>query len=388
MTPGRTLSAYARRIAASALVVSGVLVPVALHAQPARPTTALAPKRALSLPAVAACLRAPAPARAPRRDEVAARTAAARARELALVGDRAGSRAGFARAVALDPLSPQLAYDLARASEEAADAGGALAAYCQYLALAPAGADAADVRARVARLTGGAGAGTEQRARDAFARGVAALDGHRYPVALAAFDDVLRTTPNAPEATYNRGLAALALGRDADAARDLAAYVASPTAGADRAEVLRAVDALRRPSWRPHEALVRGLAPGFGQFYTARPVAGVAVLAATVGAVGIGLSERTTSREAAFTDAFGNPYTSLRYERRRPYLTAGLAAGAAFALGAAVEASSFAARAQRARPVVTVQTPLVPRRSSRGIPAGGLNGSPATEVAIGVRVRF
>jgi tetratricopeptide (TPR) repeat protein len=340
----------------------------------------LAPKRALTLAGGGACVRAPAPAAAARRDELAARAEAARARELALVGDRGGARLAFARALALDPASASLAYDLARAAEEAGDPRGALGAYCRYLALAPAGADAPDARARVTRLSGGGAEQAERQARDAFGRGLVALDGGRYAEATALFGDALRSAPSAPEAVYNRGLAALAQGRDADAARDLAAYVASPSAGADRAEVLRAVDALRRPAWDPGAALTRGVLPGFGQFYTGRPALGVAALAAAAAAVGVGLQERATTREAAFVDPFGNPYTSPVTQRRRPYLGAGLGAAALVTVGAALEARSFAARSARGRPSVRV-------RLAAG-PAVGASGQVAAAPAVTVRVAF
>ncbi len=347
----------------------------------AQPTgVALAPKRSLTLPAVSACLRERPPAAAARRDELAARSVAARARELALVGDRAGARAAFARAVALDPTAAPLAYDLARAAEEAGDAAAARSAYCHFLALAPSGADAADARARVARLAGGGDLGADRRARDAFARGVAALDGQRYAAADGAFAEVLRATPNAPEAAYNRGLAELGLGRDVDAARDLAAYVASPVAGADRAEVLRAVDALRRPAWNPGTALVRGVVPGFGQLYTARPAAGIAVFAATAAAVGTALYQQSTVREAGFVDPFGNPYTSSVTVRRRPYLAAGLGTGVALAAAAALEARAFAGRAQRARPAVRLRAAVAPQL--------GPGGALALPVGVAVHARF
>jgi hypothetical protein len=352
-------------------------VPAAASAQRAGPT--LAPKRSLTLPGATACLRQPAPAAAARRDELAARSVAARARELALVGDRAGARAAFARALALDPTAAPLAYDLARAAEEAGDARGALAAYCHFLALAPASPDAGDVRTRVARLAGGGAEPTERRAREAFARGVAALDRRRYPEAEAAFGEVLRATPNAPEAVYNRGLAVLALGRSPDAARDLAAYVASPVAGADRVEVLRAVDALRRPTWDPGAALARGVVPGLGQLYTARPVAGVAVFAATAAAAGVAFYQQSTVREEGFVDAFGNPYTSPVTVRRRPYLAAGLGAAALVATAAAIEARAYAARARRTRPVVRVRAAVVPQVG----PAGAL--TPTFGLAVGAR---
>jgi tetratricopeptide (TPR) repeat protein len=190
-------------LAAVALAVPGSLAPRSVEAQAAG--LALAPKRSLSLPAVSACLREPAPAVAARRDEGAARTTAARARELALVGDRAGARAAFARALALDPSAAPVAYDLARAAEEAGDARGARGAYCHFLALAPAGADAADARARVARLSGGAAGDADRRARDSFARGLAALDARRFAAAELAFTEVLRATPTPPRPCTTAG---------------------------------------------------------------------------------------------------------------------------------------------------------------------------------------
>ena len=341
---------------------------------------ALTPKRSLTLPAVSACLREPPPAATARRDELAARAAAARARELALVGDRTGARAAFARALLLDPSAAPIAYDLARAAEETGDPRTALSAYCHFLALAPTGADANDARARVARLAGGNAAGPDRRARDAFARGLTALDARRYAAADQAFTEVLRATPNAPEAAYDRGLAALALGRNADAARDLAAYVASPAAGADRAEVLRALDALRRPAWNPQTALVRGLVPGFGQLYTARPAAGVAVLAASAAAVGAAFYQRATTREAAFVDPFGNPYTSPVTARSRPYLAAGVGTAVVLAAAAAIEARGYAARTRRARPTVRLRTALMPQE--------GPGGRFSVPVGLAVQARF
>jgi hypothetical protein len=239
--------------------------------------------------------------------------------------------------------------------------------------------DAADARTRVARLSGGAPA-ADRNARDAFARGVAALDARRYAAADAAFSEVLRVTPNAPEAGYNRGLAALALGRDGAAARDLAAYVASPAAGADRGEVLRAVEVLRRPAWDPQTALYRGVVPGFGQLYTDRPALGVAVLAAGAAAVGATFYQRSSTRDASFVDPFGNPYTSQVTVRNRPYFAAGLGAAALLTAAAALEARGYAARARRARPVVRLRAALAPTAA----PGGGL----ALPIGLALSTRF
>ena len=162
----------------------------------------------------------------------------------------------------------------------------ATTALCRYLVLAPSGREAAEVRARLSRVAASTVDPRDAAARATFERGVDALDARRFEAALAAFDEVLRVVPSAPEATYDRGLARLGLGQDDAAASDLAAYVSSPSAGPDRAQVLRAVEALRQPRWSVGGAFGRGLiVPGFGQFYTGRPIPGLLVLAGTARAV-------------------------------------------------------------------------------------------------------
>jgi hypothetical protein len=321
----------------------------ALALAPAAHGQALAPKRALTLPAAPQCAGAAAPATA--RDPGAARAEAARARELALNGESRGARDAFARAAALDPADPALAYDLARAAEEASDRPTATAALCRYLVLAPDGREAGEVRSRLARLAGGTAAPRDAAARAAFQRGVDALESRRYEAAVAAFDDVLRQVPSAPEAVYDRGLARLALEQDAAAAADLAAYVASPSAGPDRAQVLRAVEALRAPSWSPGGALGRGLlVPGLGQLYTGRPVVGLLVLAGAATGVGAAFVERTRQETVEFRDAFGNPYSGTVTRISRPYATTGLAAAGAVAIAGAAEAAYYAMTHRRERP--------------------------------------
>ncbi|MGZ8379672.1 MAG: tetratricopeptide repeat protein [Gemmatirosa sp.] len=335
----------------------------ALGAQP------LAPKRVLTLPAAAQCTGVALPSTA-RRDPAAARAEAGRARELALVGERAGARDAFARAAALDPADPQLAYDLARAAEESGDRSTAATALCRYLLLAPSGREAAEVRTRLARVAGATPDARDAAARAAFQRGVDALEARRYDAAVAAFDDVLRRVPSAPEASYDRGLARLALGDDAAAASDLAAYVASPSAGPDRAQVLRAVDALRQPRWSVGGALGRGLVvPGFGQLYTGRPVHGLVILAGAAGGVGLALVERRSIETVQFVDQFGNPYTSSVPRVEHPYRAAGLIGAGVLALAGAAEAAYYAASNRRERPRVQLRTSAAWLPGPSGVPS-------------------
>ncbi|MDF1506415.1 tetratricopeptide repeat protein, partial [Roseisolibacter sp. H3M3-2] len=292
---------------------------------------------------------------------------ATRARELALNGESRAARDAFARAASLDPADPVLAYDLARAAEETGDRATATTALCRYLVLAPEGREAPEVRTRLARLGGrGAAAPLDAVARAAFQRGVDALDARRYDAAVSAFDEVLRQVPSAPEAVYDRGLARLALGQDRGAADDLATYVSSPSAGPDRAQVLRAVQALRAPAYSPMGALGRGVVvPGFGQFYTGRPVGGLAVLAATAGGVALAFLERRSTETVEYVDVFGIKYTATVPKVERPYRTAGLAGAGAVALAGAIEAAWYAAAHRGERRAVRL------RAAARRAPAAG-----------------
>jgi hypothetical protein len=168
---------------------------------------------------------------------------------------------------------------------------------------------------------------------------------------------VLRQVPSAPEAAYDRGLARLGRGDDAAAAADLATYVASPAAGSDRAQVLRAVEALRQPRWSPVGAFGRGIVvPGFGQFYTGRSVLGLVVLAGAAAGAGSAFVERSITEDRQFTDPFGNPYTTPVTRIERPYQTIGLVAGGAVTLVGAAEAAYFAASHRRDRPRLVLRT--------------------------------
>ena len=355
------------------LLATVVLQPSAAHAQ------ALAPKRVLTLPSAPQCAGVALPGGV--RDAAAARTEAARAREFALNGERAAARAAFARAAQLDPSDPLLAYDLARASEEEGDVPGTTAALCRYLLLAPSGREAPEVRARLARIAPTAASPRDASARAAFARGVEALDARRFDLAVAFFDEVLRQVPSAPEAAYDRGLARLGRGDDAAAAVDLASYVASPAAGSDRGQVLRAVEALRQPRWSTGGAFTRGLVvPGFGQFYTGRPVFGLAVLAGAAGGVGLAFVERSITENKQFIDPFGNPYTTPVTRVEHPHRTVGLAGAGAVALLGAAEAAYYAASHRRDRPR------LVLRSSAMLLP--GADGVPVTAPGLRVSVVF
>lgn len=317
-------------------------------------TQALVAKRVLTTGAAPGCdIMSPGLAAVARRDNVEARRLAAAGQEAALIGDQTAARDAFARAAALNPGDERVAYDLARAHEELIETVQAVSEYCRYLTLSPTGREAADVRDRLRRLVP---LPVQQRAQDvqvAFRLGLALFDDGRYDAAIRAFDDVVRVAPTAGEGYFNRGLALAAAGRRADALQDLEQYRAVAPTVDDRVDVGRAIETLRRPVFRPGNAGVRSIAPGFGQFYTARPVRGVALLVAVAGSAGFALLQRTTEKQIPYVDPNGIPAPYTETTRKRPYLVPGMTAAVGLTIAGAIEAVLYAQRSQRGASIVS-----------------------------------
>ncbi len=363
-------------VATAACAVSGVS---SLHAQ------TLSPKRTLTTGAAPGCDLAPpvASTDAPRNNAEARRLAAV-AQEAALEGNQRAARDAFVQAAQLNPSDDRLAYDLARAHEELGDTLPAIGAFCRYLVLAPAGNEAADVRARLLRLVPNDARQRADESQVAFNLGLEFLDAGAYEAAVRAFDEVVRLSPAAPEGHYNRGLARSAIGQRADALADLEVYRAAAPSVEERVATARAIDVLRRPVYSPGVAFARGIVPGFGQFYTARPVRGVIVLSAVAGAVAAAVAQQTTERTINYVDPNGvpAPYTESFTERR--YFTAGLAAAVGITALGALEAVWYANRSQRGASIIS-------RPADRGTP-GAFDASVAPYLPVrgggGVQLRF
>ncbi len=281
---------------------------------------------------------------AARRDNAESRRLAAEGQQAALVGDRAGARDALAKAAVLNPGDERIAYDLGRAHEELSDTTAAVREYCRYLTLSPDGSEAADVRVRLPALVSPVNVADSDRALASFRSGLSLFDARRFNGAADAFSATVTRAPAAPEGVYNRAVAYAAEGRRNDAIDDLQAYLLLSPAAEDRAAVTNAIEKLRLPSYNSHTAFVRGLLPGFGQFYTNRPVRGVAALALTIGAGAMAAYSKTESKEIPYRDPNGVlvPYTVT--DTKHPLLVPGMAAAVAITLGAALEASRYASR--------------------------------------------
>ena len=308
----------------------------------------LSPKRVLTTgPAPGCAIVSSALAVVARRDNVEARRLAAAGQEAALIGDQAAARDAFARAALLNPGDERVAYDLARAHEELADTSKAIAEYCRYLTLSPAGREAADVRDRLLHVVPRAAAQRAEDVQVAFRLGLALYDDGRYDASARAFDDVINIEPTSVEGYFNRGLARAASGKRAEAYADLEQYRANAPTVDDRVEVGRAIEVLRRPVYSPGIAALRSVLPGFGQFYTARPVRGVVAMVAVAGAAAFAFTSRTTESQIAYVDPNGVPAPYVRTIVDRPYFAPAAAAAVGITVLAGIEAIVFANRTQR-----------------------------------------
>jgi tetratricopeptide (TPR) repeat protein len=360
-------------------VLAGVTMPLTAQT--------LTPKRLLTTGPAAGCdVPVAGQGAIARRDNAEARRLAAAGQEAALVGDQAAARDAFARAAVLNPGDERVAYDLARAHEELAESEKAIGEYCRYLTLSPTGRESVDVRERLVRLVPQP---VQQRAQDvqvAFRLGLALFDDARYDASARAFNDVVKLSPVAAEGFYNRGLARAALGKRAEALQDLEQYRAAAPTVDDRVEIGRAIETLRRPVFRSAVAFSRGILPGFGQLYTARPLRGLVVLAGVAGAAGFAFTTSNTTTAVNYVDPNGVPAPYTVRTTERSYAITGLAVAAGVTLVSAIEAAWFAARSQRGAAIVAKRS-----AGSRPIPSTGdlsvrLAPTLGRDGAVGMRV--
>lgn len=343
-----------RRPRRPALLVAGLLVASALIVSVSRTVGAqtLRPKRSLTVSVAPGCESAAPRAASGVRDNAEARRLAAAGQEAALVGDQTAARDAFAKAAVLNPTDDRIAYDLGRAHEELSDTTSAINEYCRYLTLSPAGAEARDVRARLQTLVPTDAAQRADELLQKFRLGLFLYDSARYDAAERAFDDVVQKAPLAAEGYFNRGLMRAAIGSRAEALRDFEAYLAAVPTADDRVEVARTIAVLRRPVYGAGTAFIRGVIPGFGQFYTGRPVRGVFVLAGVAAAAVAATVQTTTLEQIDYVDpnGVGAPYTQ-EYTQRK-FLVPGIAAAAGLTVAAALEAVWYARRSGRGAAVL------------------------------------
>jgi tetratricopeptide (TPR) repeat protein len=344
----------ARTALRSAIVVAGLsLVTWEAGAQ-------LAPKQVLAATAPTGCA-AFAPATTPVSTSPLGEAGETRrlidaGQEAALQGEHAAARDAFAQAVARSPGNALLAYYLGREHEALSQPTDAVREYCRYLQLAPGARDADEVRGRIVRLVPASELARMDEARANFRSGVTLLERRQYVAADSLFGNLTQHLPNAPELYFNRGLSRAARGERSLATEDFERYIELSGNPPDRTEIRSALLRLQDRIFSTGQALGAGLAfPGMGQMSTGRPVLGLLVLGAVVGASVWGLAEEQGVEVSSFTDPFGNTYLdSLPTTRQPNFGIAAAAVGVAWA-GAAFEAMTYARRSRaRAESIIRI----------------------------------
>ncbi len=261
------------------------------------------------------------------------------ATQAAIIGDHAQARSLLLRAARLDPTDANVAYLLARASEEVSDDPAALEHYCRFLTLAPNAPEAQEVQERVAVLSPDEDAGYSESATRSFRLGVNNLQFGRIEPAIAAFDAAIEQAPEWPEAYYNRGLTYARLNEPELAKSNLERYLLLAPEAEDADAVRSAVVRLSDPAaeFNPTSVIAAGILPGGAHFSTGRPAAGALVLGAVGGLVAFGVLSEDIIIQCRSIPV-GNvcpPSDIAGEERKRKYL--------APALGGAVAITAFAA---------------------------------------------
>jgi tetratricopeptide (TPR) repeat protein len=269
----------------------------------------------------------------------------ATARQTVVLGDLARARELLERAVSLDPGSAGLAYQFGRVLEDLGEARAAAEQYCRALAFGASEEDAADARARIDTYADATRRRIPSQALQAFADGVAAAGVRRWNGALTSFETAANEHADFPEAHFNQGVVLEALGRDIEAADAYRRYLDMGPGAPDAIVVSERIGQLQVvPGSLPSagSALALGMfVPGGGQFYTGRPLGGVALLALAGGAAAAGfLIEETDIRclNAVEPGQACPPNEIIDTETTRPYLTYGLAGAGALVLAGALEA--------------------------------------------------
>jgi tetratricopeptide (TPR) repeat protein len=192
-----------------------------------------------------------------------------------------------------------------------------------------------------------------------------------------ALTSAVSAAPSWPDVYYERALVNQAEGNTSQAIADFQHYLQLRPNATDREAVSSRIEALNRS---PTKALVSGILPGGGQFYTHQPVLGAFVL----GGVAASAVWALKSSPIIFTDPFGHPYQA---GTERKNLWKGVAVGGGIWLLGAVEAAIQASTA-RGDPYPPENLPAQTRRSAEAPHIVPTVGFEPTGPRLGAAVSF
>lgn len=273
-----------------------------------------------------------------------ARVLGSNADQSLLLGDQARARDLLARATALDPASPDLAYRYARILEDLDERDQAITEFCRALALGAEDLGFDDARSRLEVLVLSDQPQFSDEARGAFSAGLIQADEGLLDLAADAFGAALRLAPDLAEAVYNRGVIRDRQGDVVGAVADYQSYLARRPEGEDAIAVSQRIGQLQSAGPLPSAGttLTLGmLIPGMGQFYSGRAAGGLAILGLAAGALATGfLVEEIETFCVGSVTGGGEcpPERVISENKNKPYLTQSLVAAGAITVIGAVEA--------------------------------------------------
>jgi len=298
---------------------------------------------------------------APASPELPTPDARARAGQLAsdanqalILGELEQVQALLEQAVALDPASPDLAYRHARVLEDVDRAPDAMVEYCRALDLNVESLGIFEARDRLNTLSDELRAQIPEAARDAFAQGLVQADDSLFSDAEESFSEAMDIDSDWPEPIFNRAVVNERAGRTREALQDFRDYLrlvapdeSQAITVSQRIGELEGMASVVTPD--PSQALVLGLVPGMGHFYTSRPLMGGLTLTTAGMAVAAGLSYRDVTVVCVNEVPAGAACPAgevVRELNERPYFWIGVGVAAAITLASAIDAY-LAAKGQR-----------------------------------------
>jgi tetratricopeptide (TPR) repeat protein len=278
----------------------------------------------------------------------------------------------LARAIALDPVSAELAYRHARVLEDLGRPNEAMLGYCRSLDHGAEAAGIEDAQARLDALYEIVRARIPQAAREAFVAGVAMADLESYDLSLTAFTRAIEAAPDWPPPIYNRAVVLERVGRVSESLVDYRRYLEltpseiDPVVAAvtERIGMLEGLVALPTPS--PGGALALGIFPGMGHYYSGRSLGGTVVLGAAATAVAAGILFKEITVRCLVAVGPGEscpPHQVVDETTSRPYLRPAVGAAVAVTVIGAIEA--FVRARRRRAEAAGVLAPTVETRGLR-----------------------
>jgi tetratricopeptide (TPR) repeat protein len=260
-----------------------------------------------------------------------------------ILGNMERARDLLDRATEVDPTSADLAYRYGRVLEELGDRPGAIAQFCRVLALESDLPGLEDAGTRLQSLAEADRVEIPDAAVAEFQRGLSLVDEGEMEEAVEAFGLAYEHAPDWADPLYNRGVVQATLGLRALAIADLQEYLALRPNALDAIAVSQRIGQLESPGRLPNPsaALVLGVIPGMGHFYSGRGLGGLTVLGLAGGAVAAGLLIEEVTVQCLDVVQSGQacpPDRILGETTDQPYKTAALGVAAAVTAIGAVEA--------------------------------------------------